>query len=146
MDHLAILGLLSKEELVCIASALLQQVNTLQQEKAALKEKEVEKLVPDEDNSIVLRKLFVRNIDFRTSHQDLGNAFSKYGKVEFAEVKTETNRYGIVLSKGYGFVIFEDTASANRALQDKNIMIYGRLAECYLAANGGVRPANSRSV
>ena len=96
-----------------------------------------------DDNNIILRKLFVRNISFKATPQDLAVAFSKYGNVEYAKIQYQRNRNGYTESRGYGFIIFSEAESANRALRDKIVWINGRGAECYLAANGEVRPVNA---
>ena len=151
MNHLTLLNLLDKEALVQIASVLLT-------ENVALKSR-LEKLEPSveqkaiqpidelnsnvDDNNIVLRKLFVRNISFKATSQDLAVAFSKYGNVEYAKIQYQRNINGYIESRGYGFIIYSDTDSANRALRDKVVFLDGRPTECYLSANGEVRPANT---
>ena len=181
--------MLRKEDLVTVASILLQEVNrlknangSLQMTVAGLKdanktlqmmvdanqsmslalqvtppsqplslspyqqplEIQDDRLEHSDENNIALRRLFVRNLPFGATHQDLGDAFSKYGKVEQANVTIQRNKSGFLEARGYGFVTFETAECANRALQEKNIWIHGRMAECYLASNGKVRPPNRR--
>ena len=204
MDHLSVLAMLSKEDLVRISSTALQEIlrlkeanQSLQMTVAGLKdanqslqmtvaglndanrtlqmmvdanqsmtlalkvdppsqqlslspyvqplEIEDDRLEHSDENNIALRRLFVRNIPFGATHQDLGDAFSKYGNVEQANVTIQRNKSGYMEARGYGFVTFETAECANKALQDKNIWIHGRMTECYLASNGKVRPANRRS-
>ena len=168
MDHITFLALLSKENLVQIASMLLtenialksrleqmetrikpiEELNTnvydwLHQSNQSVSQSQTATSLEEADNNnVALRKLFVRNISFQATPQDLAVAFSKYGNVEYAKIQYQTNKYGYVQSRGYGFVIYSQTESANRALRDKIVLLNGRPAECYLSANGGVRPAN----
>jgi len=190
MDHLSVLSMLSKEDLVRISSAALQEIlrlkdanQSLQMMVAGLKdanktlqmtvdanqsmslalkidppsqplslsqyvqplEIQEDRLDYSDDNNIALRRLFVRNLPFGATHQDLGDAFSKYGNVEQANVTIQRNKSGFLEARGYGFVTFETAEFANKALRDKNIWIHGRMTECFLASNGKVRPANRRS-
>jgi RNA recognition motif-containing protein len=151
MNHLTLLNLLDKEALVQIASTLLTEnvalKSRLEQSVPRVEQKVIDPI--DElnsnldDNNIILRKLFVRNISFKANPQDLAIAFSKYGNVEYAKIQYQTDKYGCTQSRGYGFIIFSEAESANRALRDKIVWINGRSAECYLAANGEVRPVNA---
>ena len=151
MNHITVLELLSKENLVQIASMLLTENVALKSRLEKLEprvEKKVIEPIDDlnsnvDDNNVVLRKLFVRNISFKATPQDLAIAFSKYGNVEYAKIQYQRNRNGYTESRGYGFIIFSEAESANRALRDKVVWINGRGAECYLAANGEVRPVNA---
>jgi RNA recognition motif-containing protein len=66
---------------------------------------------PDEDS--VSMKLYVGNLPYTTSEEDLRNLFSQYGNVESVAVITdrETGR-----SKGFGFVEFADDNEAKSAI------------------------------
>jgi len=59
-------------------------------------------------------KLYVVNLPYNTSEEDLRNLFSQYGTVESVAVITdrETGR-----SKGFGFVEFGDDGEARNAIQ-----------------------------
>jgi len=59
-------------------------------------------------------KLYVGNLPYNTSEEDLRNLFSQYGTVESVAVITdrETGR-----SKGFGFVEFGDDGEARNAIQ-----------------------------
>jgi RNA recognition motif-containing protein len=61
----------------------------------------------------VSKKLFVGNLSFNTSDDGLKNAFSPFGNVVSAKViiDRDTGR-----SRGFGFVEFEDTATADEAM------------------------------
>ena len=58
-------------------------------------------------------KLYVGNLPYSTSEEDLRNLFSQYGNVESVAVITdrETGR-----SKGFGFVEFGDDTEARNAI------------------------------
>jgi RNA recognition motif-containing protein len=66
---------------------------------------------PDEDS--VSMKLYVGNLPYTTSEEDLRTLFSQYGNVESVAVITdrETGR-----SKGFGFVEFADDNEAKSAI------------------------------
>ena len=161
MNHITVLELLSKENLVQIASVLLTEHVALKFRLEQLEPRVEQKVIEpidelnsktddclrhskEDDNNVVLRKLFVRNISFKATPQDLAIAFSKYGNVEYAKIQYQTDKYGRSQSRGYGFIIFSQAESANLALRDKIVFLHGRPAECHLAANGEVRPANAR--
>jgi RNA recognition motif-containing protein len=162
MDIQAALNLLGKEDLVQIASMLLaenvalksrtEQMESLislatQAVKQAydnIKNKEPQQVITKVDD-LSLRKLFVRNISFKATDLDLAFAFSKYGLVESSKVLYETDLYGRYVSRGYGFIVFKEKDSADKAIRDKIVWIYDRPAECYLAMNSENRPPNNRS-
>jgi RNA recognition motif-containing protein len=58
-------------------------------------------------------KLYVGNLPYTTSEEDLRNLFSQYGRVDSVAVITdrETGR-----SKGFGFVEFTDDGEAKNAI------------------------------
>ncbi|MGI6374231.1 MAG: RNA recognition motif domain-containing protein [Patescibacteria group bacterium] len=60
-----------------------------------------------------MKKLFVGGLNFKTTDQELAEAFSKAGTVVSAVVIMDrlTNR-----SKGFGFVEMEDEAAADAAI------------------------------
>jgi len=60
-------------------------------------------------------KLFVGNLDYRSTEQDLRDAFSRYGDVVDATVvqDRDTGR-----SRGFGFVEFGDDGAAQRAISE----------------------------
>jgi len=62
-------------------------------------------------------KLFVGSLSWNTDDDALRAAFDAYGEVTDAKVITDrdTNR-----SRGFGFVTFADSASAQRAMQEMN--------------------------
>lgn len=62
-------------------------------------------------------KLYVGNLSYETSENDLRDAFSGYGEVASAKVimDRDTGR-----SKGFGFVEFNDDDSARKAMSALN--------------------------
>lgn len=60
-------------------------------------------------------KVFVGNLDFQTTDQALADAFADCGKVKSGVIITRGRR-----SLGYGFVEFESTEAADKAVGTKN--------------------------
>ena len=63
------------------------------------------------------KKLFVGNIDWNSSEDDLQSMFSPYGEIEEVVIIKDkyTNR-----SKGFGFITFSDDADADKAVAELN--------------------------
>lgn len=61
------------------------------------------------------KKLFVGGLPWETSDADLAREFSRFGQVRDAKVITdrETGR-----SRGFGFVSFDDSAAADKAIRE----------------------------
>lgn len=72
------------------------------------------------------KKIFVGGLHYETKDADFKKYFMQYGKVVSAEVmfNRETNK-----SRGFGFVIFENEASVELVLQDKNHVLDGKSVE-----------------
>ncbi|HEY4089262.1 MAG TPA: RNA-binding protein [Bryobacteraceae bacterium] len=64
-----------------------------------------------------MKNIYVGNLSFQTSEQDLEATFSAYGQVERAQLvkDRETGK-----SRGFGFVEMTDDASADRAIEALN--------------------------
>lgn len=62
-------------------------------------------------------KLYVGNLSFETTENDLNDLFSEHGKVTDVAILSdrETGR-----SRGFGFVTFTDAAGANAAIEALN--------------------------
>lgn len=60
------------------------------------------------------KKIYVGNLPFATTDEDLAELFAKHGKVSSAKVITdrETGR-----SRGFGFVEMEDATAADEAIR-----------------------------
>lgn len=67
-------------------------------------------------NSIPFHRLYVGNIHFNVTEQDLQAVFEPFGELEFVQLqKDDTGR-----SRGYGFVQFRDAGQAREALEKMN--------------------------
>lgn len=73
----------------------------------------------DEDS----RKLFVGGLSWETTAKDLREYFTKFGEVEHCNLKTDpvTKR-----SRGFGFVLFKDELTVDKALLEKEHKLHGR--------------------
>ncbi|XP_017782359.1 PREDICTED: RNA-binding protein 24-B-like [Nicrophorus vespilloides] len=78
-------------------------------------------------------KLFVGGLPYHTTDRSLREHFAVYGDIEEAVVITDRANGK---SRGYGFVIMGDRASAERACRDPNPIIDGRKANVNLAILG----------
>ncbi|KAL1493463.1 hypothetical protein ABEB36_011510 [Hypothenemus hampei] len=78
-------------------------------------------------------KLFVGGLPYHTTDKSLRDHFSVYGEIEEGVVITDRQTGK---SRGYGFVIMADRASAERACKDPNPIIDGRKANVNLAILG----------
>lgn len=61
--------------------------------------------------------IYVGNLDFKVTEQDLTEVFGEFGQVESARVITD--KYS-GRSKGFGFVIMEDDSEASQAIEALN--------------------------
>ncbi|OAA69718.1 Splicing factor, CC1-like protein [Cordyceps fumosorosea ARSEF 2679] len=67
-------------------------------------------------NHVPFHRLYVGNIHFNVTEQDLQAVFDPFGELEFVQLqKDETGR-----SRGYGFVQFRDAGQAREALEKMN--------------------------
>ncbi|KAI0018246.1 splicing factor, CC1-like protein [Xylariomycetidae sp. FL0641] len=67
-------------------------------------------------NSIPFHRLYVGNIHFSITEQDLQNVFEPFGELEFVQLqKDDSGR-----SRGYGFVQFREADQAREALEKMN--------------------------
>jgi RNA recognition motif-containing protein len=94
----------------------------------------------------VSMKLYVGNLPYNTTEEDLRNLFSQYGSVDSVAVITdrETGR-----SKGFGFVEFGNDSEARNAIQALSGQEYGGRALTVnearpKTAGGGGRPGRDR--
>ena len=61
--------------------------------------------------------IYVGNLDFKLTEQELNDLFSEFGEVESARIITD--KYS-GRSKGFGFVTMEDNAQATEAIESLN--------------------------
>ena len=61
--------------------------------------------------------IYVGNLDYKVTEDDLENVFSKYGSVSSASVITD--KYS-GRSKGFGFITMDDDEEAKKAIEELN--------------------------
>ena len=86
--------------------------------------------------------MYVSNLSFHTSDEDLKNLFSQFGAVSSAKVITdrETGR-----SRGFGFVEMSSDAEAKEAIKNlNNKEIEGRAMSVSVAREKSARPDNNK--
>lgn len=81
------------------------------------------------------RKLFVRDLEFTTTSEELTEAFRPFGELEEAIVVADHAR-GPGHNRGYGFVTYKTAAAAREALESPHKVIKGRQTMATLAATG----------
>jgi len=69
------------------------------------------------------RKIFVGGVHWETTVNDLKEYFSKFGKVVDATLKTDQNTGK---SRGFGFVLFEESSTIDKVVAEKTHMLHGR--------------------
>ena len=68
----------------------------------------------EEDNNKTSDRLFVRNLPFTTTEEDLEEHFSKFGNVVECHIPVDDRK----MSKGFAFVAFDNAFDASRALAE----------------------------
>merc|ERR1711976_342201 len=88
---------------------------------------------PREDDE---RKLFVGGLSWETTVKDMREYFSKFGEVTDCTLKTvpETGR-----SRGFGFITFSTSESADKVIAQSNHMLRGRNIDPKKALARGAR-------
>jgi multiple RNA-binding domain-containing protein 1 len=77
--------------------------------------------------------IYVKNLDFSTTQNDLLDAFNKFPGFRHAILKTKPpNAKGEILSMGFGFITFQSKESATTALNSK-VTLTGRTLEMKFA-------------
>lgn len=76
-------------------------------------------------------KIYVGNIPYPVDNLMLWNHFSQFGKIDYSYILKKPVLRG---AKGFGFVIYENRASVERALAQKNIL-HGAKLNCKLFLN-----------
>jgi RNA recognition motif-containing protein len=91
-----------------------------------------------------MTNIFIANLDWEITSDDLTATFSSFGVVTYAHVvfEKDTKR-----SRGYGYVEMEDTDNAINAIQALNGMeINGRKLDVKIASPKGNRPPKKEVV
>lgn len=86
--------------------------------------------------------IFIANLDWSITSEDLQATFSTFGKVSYAHVvyERETKR-----SKGYGYVEMDDTDEAIKAIEALNgLEVNGRAIDVKIASPKGSRPPKKK--
>ena len=85
-----------------------------------------------------MTNIFIANLDFGITSEDLRATFSQFGNVSYAHVvyEPQTKR-----SKGFGYVEMDDTDQAIAAIQALNgLEVNGRALDVKIASPKGSRP------
>jgi len=85
-----------------------------------------------------MTNIFIANLDFDITSDDLKNTFSQFGEVSYAHVvyDNQTKR-----SKGFGYIEMEDTDNAISAIEALNgLEVNGRHLDVKIASPKGSRP------
>lgn len=66
-------------------------------------------------------KIYVKNLNFRTTEEELENECKQFGSVtDVRIIKTTDENTGQKRSRGFGFVTFENTSEAESAIRNLN--------------------------
>ena len=88
-----------------------------------------------------MTNIFIANLDFDISSDDLRATFSQFGTVSYAHVVYDNKTKK---SKGYGYVEMEDSDEAINAIKALNGMeVNGRKLDVKVASPKGSRPKSS---
>lgn len=91
-----------------------------------------------ERNNLVMTNIFIANLDFGITSDDLRATFSQFGEVTYAHVVYDNKTKK---SKGYGYIEMEDLSQANTAINQLNGMdVNGRVLDVKLATPKEKRP------
>ncbi|PKR81679.1 hypothetical protein CW751_03900 [Brumimicrobium salinarum] len=91
-----------------------------------------------------MTNIFIANLDFGITSEDLKATFSQFGEVSYSHVVYDNKTKK---SKGYGYVEMEDLSQANAAIGALNGMeVNGRVLDVKLATPKDKRPQNMNKV
>ncbi len=87
-----------------------------------------------------MTNIFIANLDFGITSDDLRATFSQFGEVTYAHVVYDNKTKK---SKGYGYIEMENLSQANTAINQLNGMdVNGRILDVKLATPKEKRPQN----
>ncbi|KJZ80322.1 hypothetical protein HIM_00172 [Hirsutella minnesotensis 3608] len=69
-----------------------------------------------QNSATSFHRLYIGNIHFNVTQEDLEAVFEPFGELEFAQLQMDENKR----SKGFGFVQYKDSANAREALEKMN--------------------------
>lgn len=88
-----------------------------------------------------MTNIFIANLDFGITSEDLKTTFSQFGEVSYAHVVYDNKSRK---SKGFGYVEMEDSEAAIAAIQALNgVEVNGRALDVKIASPKGSRPKNT---
>jgi RNA recognition motif-containing protein len=91
-----------------------------------------------------MTNIFIANLDFSITSDDLKTTFSQFGEVHYAHVVYDNKTKK---SKGFGYVEMENTDHAIAAIEALNGMeINGRKLDVKIASPKGSRPAKKEFI
>ncbi|MDX1445101.1 RNA-binding protein [Lishizhenia sp.] len=89
-----------------------------------------------------MTNIFIANLDFGITSEDLKATFSQFGEVSYAHVVYDKKTKK---SRGFGYVEMEDTDQAIAAIQALNgVEVNGRALDVKIASPKGSRPDNQK--
>ncbi|XP_037536377.1 probable RNA-binding protein 19 [Nematolebias whitei] len=86
-------------------------------EEAMKEETKEEEEEEEEEETVPGSTLFIKNLNFSTTEEQLQEAFSKCGNVKSCSISKKKDKSGKLLSMGYGFVQYQTAESAQKALR-----------------------------
>ena len=115
----------SEEEIGAKQTAKKEEVSEEEENEEKEKENKNEKEEDEEElPANAYEELFVRNIGYNTTQEELAEFFAKYGDVEESKIVTDKQTGK---SRGFGFLKFYEKKSAVAAMKDAdNIVVGGR--------------------
>ena len=115
----------SEEEIGAKQTAKKEEVSEEEENEEKEKENKNEKEEDEEElPANAYEELFVRNIGYSTTQEELAEFFAKYGDVEESKIVTDKQTGK---SRGFGFLKFYEKKSAVAAMKDAdNIVVGGR--------------------
>ncbi|XP_057688957.1 probable RNA-binding protein 19 isoform X1 [Corythoichthys intestinalis] len=81
------------------------------------REEEKEDEDEEDEEDVPGSTLFIKNLNFSTMEETLQETFSKCGKVKSCTVSKKKDKKGKMLSMGYGFVQYQTSEAAQKALR-----------------------------